>query len=79
MQTKGLKRHFHDAEYAKSTEIMLAAGHDDDAKVAHVSSIAGSRKRRRLLEAVARGGDKKKRENDANIVGFEVSPTRFVL
>ncbi|XP_076756292.1 putative ATP-dependent RNA helicase kurz [Xylocopa sonorina] len=69
VQTKGLKRHFREAELpAKKYEIKEINENEDDVPEVHINAIKGSKKRRlAILE------EQKKQEaaSDPNVIGFD--------
>ena len=74
VQTKGLKRHWNtEDEVNFNSEVLNTDNVDEDSKKPKkLNSVAGSKKRMRLL-AVMSSLDQKKKTRDPNVVGLEVT------
>lgn len=70
IQTKGLKRHFLEQENGDKIR-QKYRGDENEREMQNVNSVAGSRKRKRLL-MMDMDVNKTSEEKDPNIVGFEV-------
>jgi hypothetical protein len=71
IQTKGLKKHFLEQEKGDDKIRKMHSIDENEGEMQNISSIAGSRKRKRLLTMDV-GVKKTSEEKDPNVVGFEV-------
>lgn len=71
IQTKGLKKHFLEQERGDDKIKRKHRDDENEEEIQSVNSIAGSRKRNRLL-SLDIDVNETSEENDPNVVGFEV-------
>jgi hypothetical protein len=71
IQTKGLKKHFLEQEKGDDKIRKNCRGDENEGEMQIINSIAGSRKRKRLL-MMDMDVNKTSGEKDPNVVGFEV-------